>query len=145
MISIYPYKLCQSQTYEITYQSYTSIEFLFISTKTVLESEYVQYSKTEKSLKKLSMALIGLNDTFTCVGPSLARKLLSNIYPPLNTRETLQWRHNERDGVKENIKAPRWWSLWAHRFSNTKKFPFDDVIMKNLWIVSLLSQPSSTI
>ena len=71
---------------------------------------------------------------------------------------TLQWRHNERDGVsnrraprlcvqplvqaqiKDNIKASRHWPLWGEppvidglppqRASNTeKKFPFDDVAM----------------
>ena len=66
----------------------------------------------------------------------------------------LQWRHNERDGVsnhqrlhcllncwiKENIKAPRHWSLWGefaggtvnspHKWPVTwKMFPLDDVIM----------------
>ena len=69
----------------------------------------------------------------------------------------LQWRHNEHDGVsnhqphdcllnrsfkaqiKENIKAPRHWSLcgeftgdrWipAQMASNAEMFPFDDVIM----------------
>ena len=67
---------------------------------------------------------------------------------------TLQWRHNGRDGVsnhqphycllnrlfkaqiKENIKAPRHWPLWGdsrHKWPVTRKmFPFDDVIM--IWI-----------
>ena len=70
---------------------------------------------------------------------------------------SLQWRHNERDGVsnhqpheclinrlfqaqiKENIKAPRHWPLWREftgdrwipdtKASNAENVPFHDVIM----------------
>ena len=76
--------------------------------------------------------------------------------PSSNISLSLQWCHNEREGVshhrrlccllnlllrlqiKENIKAPRYWPLWwpedpHHKNQVTRKMvPFDDVIMY-LW------------
>ena len=75
--------------------------------------------------------------------------------------QSLQWHHNERDGVwnhqrldcllnrlfrrrSRNIKVPRHWPFWReftgdrspHKGPVTwKMFPFDDVIMVTLWFV----------
>ena len=67
-----------------------------------------------------------------CSGITLLKLLhLSGAIELMGERESLQWRHDERDGVsnhqphdcllnrlfkaqiKENIKAPRYWPLWG--------------------------------
>ena len=62
---------------------------------------------------------------------NLQPPVVHSLYPPNYDSSTLQWRHNERDGVsnhqphhcllnrlfkaqiKENIKAPPHWPLWG--------------------------------
>ena len=81
---------------------------------------------------------------------------------------TLNWRHNRRNGVsnhqphdcvlktffqahiKENINAPRHRSLvmvnWPHKWPVTqKRFPFDDVIMKCIYIMHWMIHENVTL